>query len=222
MHGGLQEMLVRKGAEASLFLEEWQGNQVILKHRIPKKYRHPQIDGRIRSYRTLHESQLLHEAKVAGVPTPVIFSVDLHESKILMEFIEGPRVKELLITLSLEARTLLCRQIGRMIGCLHKNHIIHGDLTTSNMILTGDGRVVFLDFGLGEKTAALESRGVDLHLMKRAFQSTHFRIAETCFAAILEGYVDVLGKILANRVVKKIREIELRGRYISGRSEHEH
>jgi TP53 regulating kinase-like protein len=139
-----------------------------------------------------------------------------------MEFIEGQRVKELLTTLGLQAQTLLCRQIGRMIGCLHKNHLIHGDLTTSNMILTDDGRVVFLDFGLGEKTDALESRGVDLHLMKRAFQSTHFRIAETCFAAILEGYAEVLGKILANGVIKKIQEIELRGRYISGRSKREH
>jgi TP53 regulating kinase-like protein len=215
-------MLIRKGAEASLFLEEWQGNQIIFKHRTPKEYRHPQIDDRIRSYRTLHESQLLHEAKVAGVPTPVIFSVDLHESKILMEFIEGKRVKELLTTLSLAEQTPLCKQIGRMIGCLHKNHLIHGDLTTSNMILTDDGRVVFLDFGLGEKTATLESRGVDLHLMKLAFQSTHFRIAETCFAAILKGYSEVLGKTLANRVIKKIQEIERRGRYISGRSEHEY
>lgn len=215
-------MLIKKGAEASLFLEDWQGNRIILKHRLPKEYRHPQIDEKIRRYRTLHESQLLHQAKAAGVPTPVIFLVDLHESKIVMEFVEGKRVKEILTTLGPGELTLLCKLIGRMIGCLHKNHLVHGDLTTSNMILTDDGRVVFLDFGLGEKTAALESRGVDLHLMKRAFQSTHFRIAEGCFNAVLKGYAEILGDEVANRVTSKIEEIELRGRYISKRSEHVH
>ena len=215
-------MLIRKGAEASLFLEEWQGQRIILKRRLPKEYRHPQIDGRIRNYRTLHESQLLHQAKAAGVPTPVIFLVDLHESIIMMEFVEGKRLKEILHTLSPGKQKLLCKLIGRMIGCLHKNCLVHGDLTTSNMILTNDGKIVFLDFGLGEKTTALESRGVDLHLMKRAFESTHFRIAEKCFSAILKGYAEILGEEVTSRVLAKIEEIELRGRYISGRSEHEH
>lgn len=210
-------MLVKKGAEASLFLEDWQGRRVIMKRRLPKKYRLPEIDEKIRAYRTVHESQLLHHAKKAGVLTPTIFMVDLADSNIIMEFVEGKQVKQILDNLSSEERQSLSRHIGELIGRLHCNSIIHGDLTTSNMILTPRGKVVFVDFGLGEKTVELELRGVDLHLMKRAFQSTHFRYAEECFNAVLEGYAKVVGVEVAKKVLLKIGEIEKRGRYISER-----
>ncbi|MCK4476959.1 Kae1-associated serine/threonine protein kinase [Candidatus Bathyarchaeota archaeon] len=210
-------MLVKKGAEASLFLEDWQGRRVIMKRRLPKKYRLPEIDEKIRAYRTVHESQLLHYAKKAGVLTPTIFMVDLADSNIIMEFVEGKQVKQILDDLSSKERQSLSRHIGELIGRLHCNSIIHGDLTTSNMILTPCGKVVFVDFGLGEKTIELELRGVDLHLMKRTFQSTHFRYAEECFNAVLEGYAKVVGVEVAKKVLLKIGEIERRGRYISER-----
>jgi len=210
-------MLIKKGAEASLFLEEWQGQKVVMKRRLPKKYRLPEIDRRIRSYRTIHESQLLHHAKQAGVPTPTIFLIDLANSNIIMEFVEGKQLKQILEQLPPDERRDLNRRIGRLIGQLHHDGIIHGDLTTSNMILTPSGKVVFVDFGLGEKTVELELKGVDLHLMKRAYQSTHFRFAKDCFRAVLEGYALVVGSDEAKRVLDKIREIEQRGRYISER-----
>ncbi len=210
-------MLIKKGAEASLFLEEWQGQKVVMKRRLPKKYRLPEIDRRIRSYRTIHESQLLHHAKQAGVPTPTIFLIDLANSNIIMEFVEGKQLKQILEQLTPDERRDLNRHIGRLIGQLHHDGIIHGDLTTSNMILTPSGKVVFVDFGLGEKTVELELKGVDLHLMKRAYQSTHFRFAKDCFRAVLEGYSLVVGSDEAKRVLIKIREIEQRGRYISER-----
>jgi len=210
-------MLVKKGAEASLFLEDWQGRRVIMKRRLPKKYRLPEIDEKIRTYRTIHESQLLHYAKEAGVLTPTIFMVDLVDSNIIMEFVEGKQVKQILENLSSAERQSLSRHIGGLIGRLHCNNIIHGDLTTSNMILTLSGKVVFIDFGLGEKNIELELKGVDLHLMKRAFQSTHFRYAEECFTAVLEGYAKVAGVETTKKVLGKISEIEKRGRYISER-----
>ncbi len=214
---GRRIMLIKKGAEASLFLEEWQGQKVVMKRRLPKKYRLPEIDRRIRSYRTIHESQLLHHAKQAGVPTPTIFLIDLANSNIIMEFVEGKQLKQILEQLPPDERRDLNRHIGRLIGQLHHDGIIHGDLTTSNMILTPSGKVVFVDFGLGEKTVELELKGVDLHLMKRAYQSTHFRFAKDCFRAVLEGYALVVGSDEAKRVLDKIREIEQRGRYISER-----
>jgi TP53 regulating kinase-like protein len=210
-------MLIKKGAEASLFLEDWHGRKVVMKRRLPKKYRLPAIDERIRTYRTIHESQLLHYAKEAGVPTPTIFLVDLADSNIVMEFVEGKQVKQVLNEFSSEERRSLSRYIGELIGRLHSNEIIHGDLTTSNMILNPSGKVVFVDFGLGEKAVDLELRGVDLHLMKRAFQSTHFRYAEECFSAVLEGYAKVVGGAMAKKVLGKLGEIERRGRYISER-----
>ena len=210
-------MLIKKGAEASLFLEDWHGQKVILKRRLPKKYRLEKLDDEIRFQRTVHEPQIIHRAKEAGVATPTIFMVDTMDATIVMEFVEGKQVKQILNSLAEGERLQLCRRIGNLIGRLHSQGIIHGDLTTSNMILTPHGKVVFVDFGLSEISRELEIKGVDLHLMKRAFQSTHYRYARECFESVLVGYAEVVGESAAKEVVEKIREIEKRGRYISGR-----
>jgi len=210
-------MLIKKGAEASLFLETWHNHKVIMKRRLPKKYRIPELDLMIRSQRTVHEPNLIHKAKEAGVPTPTIFMVDLAEANIVMEFVDGKQVKEILDHVSSEERLSLSSLIGRMIGRLHKHGIIHGDLTTSNMILTPYGKVVFVDFGLSERSVELEPKGVDLHLMKRALQSTHYKHAKECFKAVIEGYAEAVGTEEAKKVTAKIREIEKRGRYVAER-----
>lgn len=212
-------MLMKKGAEASLFLEQWHGRKVIMKHRLPKKYRLPQLDDRIRAYRTVHEPQLMHQSKEAGVPTPTIFMVDPKEANIIMEFVEGRQVKQILDNLTAEERWKLCNHVGVLVGNLHNHGIIHGDLTTSNMILTPHGKIVFVDFGLGEFSTELEARGVDLHLMKRALQSTHYRHATECFKAVMAGYSRTVGEKAAKDVLEKIRGIERRGRYVSERKE---
>ncbi len=211
------KMLIKKGAEASLYLEEWNGRKVVMKKRLSKRYRLPELDREIQIQRTKHEPQIIHKAKEAGVPTPIIFMVDLKEATIIMEFVEGKQVKQILGELTHEARMKLCRRIGRFIGKLHNNGIIHGDLTTSNMILTPQGKIVFLDFGLSEQTRELEARGVDLHLMKRAFMSTHYKYAEECFDTVMKGYESVMSKETTQEVLNKIGEIERRGRYISKR-----
>jgi len=215
--GKVESLLIRKGAEASLYLADWHGRSVIMKKRLPKKYRPSILDEQIRSYRTTHEPQLMHEAKKAGVPTPTIFLVDVKDATIIMEFIEGKQVKKLLNHVDRSERLSLCVRIGELIGKLHENGIIHGDLTTSNMILDSDGKLYFVDFGLGEKTEELEAKGVDLHLMKRALQSTHFQFAEECFNAVIDGYSKVLGPKTVKSVLDKIREIERRGRYVAER-----
>jgi len=212
-------LLMKKGAEASLFLEEWHERKVVMKKRLPKDYRLPKLDEQIRTYRTIHEPQLIHRAKEAGVPTPTIFMVDAKNSTIIMEFIEGKQVKQILNNLEQEEKLQLCQYLGELVGHLHNCNIIHGDLTTSNMILTPDNKVVLLDFGLGEHSAELEVRGVDLHLMKRAFQSTHYRYAEECFKAVMKGYEKITGKAAINSILEKIREIEKRGRYVEEREE---
>jgi TP53 regulating kinase-like protein len=210
-------MLLKKGAEASLFLEEWQGQRVIMKRRLPKAYRLSTLDETIRGQRTVHEPQSIHRAKEAGVPTPTIYLVDIANANIIMEFIKGEQVKQILNDLTQAERIRLCRHIGTLIGRLHSHGIIHGDLTTSNMILTPHGKVFFIDFGLSERSSELEARGVDLHLMKRALQSTHYRYAKECFEAVMTGYSEVVGKDTAEEVFQKIREIERRGRYVSER-----
>lgn len=212
-------MLIKKGAEASLYLEEWHNRKVIMKRRLPKKYRVSKLDEEIRSYRTIHEPQIIHRAKEAGVPTPTIFMVDIAEATVVMEFINGKQVKQVLDDLSAEERRRLCCLIGNLIGRLHNHGIIHGDLTTSNMILTPHNKVVFVDFGLSEHSTELETRGVDLHLMKRAFQSTHYKYAKESFDTVMKGYAEAMGNEPAKNVLEKIREIEKRGRYVSERKE---
>jgi TP53 regulating kinase-like protein len=145
--------------------------------------------------------------------------VDVADTNIIMEYVEGKQVKQVLNDFSPSERLRLCRHIGVLIGRLHNSGIIHGDLTTSNMILAPSGHVFFIDFGLGEFSTELEIRGVDLHLMKRALQSTHYRYAKECFDVVTEGYAEAVGKENARNVLEKIHEIEKRGRYIAERKE---
>ena len=134
-----------------------------------------------------------------------------------MEYVEGKQIKQVLNDMPHKERLRLCKHIGSAIGRLHKNGIIHGDLTTSNMILTPHDKIVFVDFGLGEFSDELEIRGVDLHLMKRALQSTHHKCAKECFEAITRGYAETAGNEPTARVLEKVQEIERRGRYIEER-----
>ena len=214
-----QPVLIKKGAEANLYLADWHGRKVVLKRRLPKEYRPKALDEQIRAYRTIHEPQLMHEAKKAGVPTPIIFLVDRRNTTIIMEYIEGKQVKQLLNEVSESERQSLCFRIGQSIGKLHEYGIVHGDLTTSNLIQHQEGKIFFVDFGLGDKTKELEARGVDLHLMKRALQSTHYKFAEECFESAIEGYSSVLKSETSENVLDKIREIERRGRYVAERKE---
>jgi TP53 regulating kinase-like protein len=212
-----ENALLKKGAEASLYVADWHGRRVVIKTRLPKKYRPPKLDSTIRAYRTVHEPQLMSEAKKAGVPTPTIFQVDVKNATIVMEHVEGKQVKQLLNNFSPKERAEVSFRVGKLIARLHRHGIIHGDLTTSNMILSGDGKIFLVDFGLGEKNTEFEARGVDLHLMKRAMQSTHFQFAEECFAAVTKGYTSVFGVEEAKTVLAKVREIERRGRYVDER-----
>ena len=161
----------------------------------------------------------MNEAKKAGVPTPTIYLVNVKNAAIVMEFVDGKQVKQVLANLSAEDRKSLCIKIGELIGKLHAHGVIHGDLTTSNMVLNAEGKIFLVDFGLGEKNTEVEAKGVDLHLMKQALQSTHYRFAEECFEAITKGYAAVLGKSKAKDVLAKVREIERRGRYVAERKE---
>ena len=211
--------LLKKGAEASLFLASWHGRRVIVKARFPKKYRPAELDEKIRSYRTAHEPQLMHEAKKAGVPTPAICLVDMKNTSITMEFVEGKQVKQVLGGVSKKEKQEICARIGELIGKMHKHGVIHGDLTTSNMILSAEGKIFLVDFGLGEKNTELEARGVDLHLMKRALQSTHYQFAGECFEHVMSGYCAAVGAEDTKNVLEKIREIERRGRYVAERKQ---
>jgi TP53 regulating kinase-like protein len=209
--------LIRKGAEANLYLARLFGRDVLVKERVSKSYRVDSLDQEIRGYRTVHEAQMIHEARKVGVSTPTVYLVDEQEYKIFMEYVQGPRLKEALATMSPKERASICRVVGGLIGKLHGNQLIHGDLTTSNMILTGEETVSFIDFGLSFQSSQVEDRGVDIHLMRRALNSTHFAYAESCFRSVVDGYRFMMGSKLAETVLTRAKEIERRGRYFAER-----
>lgn len=204
--------LIAKGAEADLLLDsDWNGIKVIVKRRAKKRYRVPELDTEIRRSRTIHETSIMHRAKKAGVPTPLIYHVAPQEATFVMEYVEGDKVRDIVNHLDREKRIQLFRSIGEKAGLLHKAGIIHGDMTTSNVIITST-RVVFIDFGLGEISMETEKRGVDLNLMYRMLTSTHFAHTDELFEAFREGYRTTLKD--ADEALDRMREVAQRGRYI--------
>ena len=180
------ERVIYRGAEAEIILSSYLGRDVIKKRRISKGYRLKELDFRLRSLRTKEEARLISEARKAGIPVPIIYDVDIMDCTITMEFIKGKRVKELLREIPKSERRKVCFKIGENIARLHSKGIIHGDLTTSNMISSGE-KIYFIDFGLGGFSKETEDRGVDLHLLLEAFRSAHSE-DEDLFYYVLDGY----------------------------------
>jgi N6-L-threonylcarbamoyladenine synthase/protein kinase Bud32 len=151
----------------------------------------------------------LAEAKRCGVMTPLVYDINLKESTITMEDVEGTLVKDFFSDGELTEIISIAHKIGESIAQLHNCGIIHGDLTTSNILLKGD-HIIFIDFGLGKISHLTEDKGVDLLVFKKAISGIHHDISRECFEAILEGYQESDDYQL---VVDKINEIEGRGRY---------
>jgi len=203
--------MIKQGAEAKLFLSKLDGQDVIIKDRIKKKYRIKQIDEKIRRTRTSLESHLLSQAKRARVPTPKILEIDKKQNKIIMEYIDGERIKELLNQSDKKTIEKISLDIGKLIGKLHSVGIIHGDLTTSNMIMKNE-KIYFIDFGLGSFSKKIENQGTDMKLLHEALKSTHFKILDTCWKNIIKGYKKEYSD--ASKVLKRIEEIQKRARYM--------
>lgn len=202
--------MIGKGAEANIYLD---GNSVI-KERIKKAYRVDELDESLRKARTKREAKLISMARAAGVPTPFIIDVDNVKASLTIEYVPGKQIKKILNTASKDERADICREIGTSTGKLHRNHIIHGDLTTSNMILK-DNKIYFIDFGLGEVNEAVEAKGVDLLVFKKSLRSTHFKHEKECLDAFLKGYSAEYKEHA--EILKRLEAIERRGRYFSER-----
>jgi TP53 regulating kinase-like protein len=201
--------VVRRGAEAEIRRGLWKGRRVMVKSRVVKGYRHPDLDASLRVSRTRNEARLIQEARKCGVPTPIIYDIDIQEAEMVMEEIEGERVKDALLRVDDEEADRICGEIGRLVALMHRAGMTHGDLTTSNMILR-DGKIWFIDFSLGGRNAEIEEMGVDLHLLKEAFQSAHSE-REHEFEVVMRSYSQHFPE--ANKVAVKIKDIEQRGRY---------
>lgn len=195
---------IAQGAEAIIWLD---GNKVI-KERIEKKYRHPELDKKIRKKTTRFESRLLEKA-IKLVPAPKIGKVCDKAMIIEMEFIEGKKLRDLVEHMTPEERKDVFNRVGKKVAKLHKSDIIHGDLTTSNMIVRE--KIYFIDFGLGFISTKVEDKAVDLHLLKQALKSKHHKHFEECLDAVMHGYKEEIEDFEA--IHKRLEKVEKRGRY---------
>ena len=209
--------LIAQGAEAKIFLDE----STINKERVQKGYRHPQLDEQIRKQRTKREGRILHKAYSLNIQVPQILNTNKKgepkdKFNLELEYINGDRLSETLNDYEEEKQFTTMKQIGKQVALLHKNNIIHGDLTTSNTILKEDA-VYIIDFGLGFISTKIEDKAVDLHLIKQALEAKHFRSPdhllgqnnEDLFKNFCKGYKweDT------NKIIERVKAVEKRGRY---------
>lgn len=203
--------IIARGAEAVLSKKMMDGQPVLIKERIIKGYRVPQLDQKLRIERTRTEARLLSEARRAGVSTPKIVNVDEAGATIVMEFIDGPKLKDALSDMDAKRRASVAQSVGVAVGKLHSAGIIHGDLTTSNMLLVDDA-VWFIDFGLGFFSDRMEDFGTDLAVLHEALRSTHFKFLDELWQDFLSGYRTSFAG--ADQALKALEAIEQRGRYV--------
>ncbi|GFO96836.1 glycoprotease family metalloendopeptidase [groundwater metagenome] len=188
--------IIASGAEAVITLD----GKTIIKTRVHKRYRLKEIDATLRRDRTRTEARLISEARRCGVPTPIIR--DVTDFEIKMEYINGTALKNIINSAHSE-------QAGKLVGRLHSCGIVHGDLTTSNIMLR-DGKLFLIDFGLACIDGTLEARGVDIHVLFQTFESTHEE-HEELIESFKKGYKRTFSG--ADEVIQRVSEIESRGRY---------
>ncbi|HJM14094.1 MAG TPA: KEOPS complex kinase/ATPase Bud32 [Candidatus Nitrosopelagicus sp.] len=200
--------LLKKGAEADVFLSSWNAKKAILKIRKEKTYRNPILDKKIRKQRTIKESEIISQVKSFGITTPLIYFVDINKCSILMQYIDGKLVRDM------DEKTIekTCFQIGKIVGILHKNGIMHGDLTTSNFILLKN-KLVLIDFGLANRTEKPDDHAIDLRLFKEILNSAHANILKKSWNNFLRGYSKSIGEKYSKKIIKLVAVIESRGRY---------
>ncbi len=201
---------IKRGAEAIIYEGEIKGLRVIVKKRLPKPYRHPELDRKINEERTKSEAKLIYLALKAGVNAPAVFLVLPHEYVLVMEYVEGTLLKDLG---KLDKEIGL--KIGELAGKLHRAGVVHGDLTTANMIMKSSGEVFLIDFGLAKRSDDLEDQATDVHVFLRSLESVH----PYCKDEVMEGFIEGYSQYISyyEEVLKKVKEIRMRGRYVEER-----
>jgi len=194
--------IIAQGAEATIKKD----NNIILKERISKSYRNSIIDQDLRKRRTKKEAKILEDLQNI-IPVPKILEKDLDKAIIKMEFIKGLKLAEHLENLD---HDVIAKNIGENIAKIHNNNIIHGDLTTSNMILK-ENKLYFIDFGLSTNSNKIEDKAVDLHLLKQALESKHYTIFNSLFKTILNIYKEDAKD--SKEILQRLEIVEKRGRH---------
>ena len=188
---------IARGAEAVLY----QDKETVVKHRLKKTYRIKELDDELRKQRTRREANLLEKL---SIPHPGLVETDEKE-KIVMQRIKGDKLREVL-----DKKPILAKRVGELVAEMHNNHIIHGDLTTSNIIFNEKKEIVFIDFGLSFQSHKIEDKAVDIHLFKQALNSKHHKVYEKALKEFLKGYKKADNY---KGILERLKNVESRGRY---------
>lgn len=201
----MSEKILYQGAEAIITLN----NSIITKKRISKSYRLKELDEKLRKLRTRGEARILEKMQ-GKVNCPKIFSSNETNKEISMEYISGEKLSEYLEEVEEKTREKICVEMGKIIQKVHQLNIIHGDLTTSNMIYSNE-EIFLIDFGLSFQNGKIEDKAVDLHLLKQALEAKHFTNWEKLWEKVKKSYTQNNSE--AKKVIERLAEVEKRGRY---------
>lgn len=188
--------IIGQGAEAIIYHSE----DIVLKDRIKKNYRIDEIDNKLRKNRTNAEARLLERVRRAGLKAPKV--LEIKNNQLIMEYIDGEKFGDYLLKTK-DYRIM--KEMGKLVLRLHRANVIHGDLTTSNIIKQNED-IYLIDFGLSQFSEKIEDKAVDLHLFKECLKSKHYNIWERAWEAFLQGYKD-------KAVLDRLKTVESRGRY---------
>lgn len=195
------------GAEAVIFVDD--AKKEVIKQRQPKKYRVKELDDKLRLHRMKREAKVIETLLQLGIPVPKLIGINEKTATITMRLVDGKKIRDILGS---HNHAAICSEIGKSVGTMHGNDIVHGDLTTSNMIRSShDGKIYFVDFGLSLFSNKDEDKAVDLHLFRQALNSSHHEIAKECFAAAITAYKKANSSGW-KAVLKRLEKVEGRGR----------
>ncbi|XP_043585807.1 EKC/KEOPS complex subunit TP53RK isoform X1 [Bombus pyrosoma] len=221
--------LIAQGAEARVYKGIYLGKLTLIKERFEKKYRHADLDKRLTKDRIKAECRAIIRAKAAGVATPAIYLVNLERRCIYMEYIQDAIILKDFIDEKVSKETnddrllnFIAQGLGTVIAKLHSKNIIHGDMTTSNVLLKNinDDHIgkyvannfVIIDFGLARIESSVEDKAVDLYVLERSLLSAHSEVP-LLFSKIFEIYQKhYTNKSQCKEIVSKYKEVQLRGR----------
>eukprot|EP01059_Diplonema_ambulator_P036249 TRINITY_DN8987_c0_g1_i1.p1 TRINITY_DN8987_c0_g1~~TRINITY_DN8987_c0_g1_i1.p1 ORF type:complete len:236 (+),score=74.91 TRINITY_DN8987_c0_g1_i1:51-710(+) len=208
--------LLYSGAEARVHKGLFYGKEAVIKERFKKDYRLAVLDAQLRKRRMVAEAKSLVRCRRLGIRAPAVYYCDLADMTLVMECVQGVTVREYLeksagsgSVEAADSKRVFAQKIGQALAMMHNGEIVHGDLTTSNLLITSDGEICLIDFGLSQTSNFVEDYAVDLYVMERAVQSTHAN--EDAFTnTILEAYKQKAYK--GAGTMERLEKVRARGR----------
>lgn len=207
MHPTTKDRELARGAEAVVTLSHFFGRTAVRKKRLPKGYRHPELDAKLTLHRIQQEARTMLRLRKAGIRVPAVYSVDLKSGLLVMEFVDGITLKEFL-QLGQHTSADVMLKAGRAVAQMHNADIVHGDLTTGNIMVKGE-QVCIIDFGLSSANGTDEDVAVDLYVLERAVISAHSEKAQQLNQLFLQAYKEELKR---PAVLKRLEQVRSRGR----------